>query len=190
MVSPAHSDPNEALWEASFKTYYDVLFEEMATESLITGWSRFDDVTKVLVSLTAGGSVVSGLTLWNQAGYRSVFVALSAVAALLSVLSTSLTISARIKAHSESNSRFTSLRVDLETFRLKMRFNPNFDTATFSKEFEDSRKRFGEAMKLRSTDTFRTNRFDMRVQKRENTRLKNEIIQQERTNNYVKEDSR
>jgi hypothetical protein len=179
MATPAPADPREALWEASFVTYYDTLFEEMASEGLVTGWSRFDDVTKVLVTLTASGSAISGWALWSRPGYRLFFVLLTGLAGLLSLLSTSLAITGRIKAHVDSNRRFGSLRVDLETFRMKMKLNPDFDLEAFAKEFEVYRKRYGETLQLRSIDTFRTRGFDKSIQKQQNIRLNTEILESE-----------
>lgn len=175
MATSALSDPRDGLWEAAWETFYDTLFEEMATDGLITKWSRFDDITKVLVTMTASGSAISGWTVWNRPGYQPLFLALTGLAAILSLVSTSLAISARIKAHVESNRRFAGLRVDLETFRMKMRVNPDFDFQAFEREFDGYRKRYGEITQLRSSDTFRTNRFDKKIQLLENRKLANQI---------------
>jgi hypothetical protein len=179
MASAAFADPREGIWEASFDTYYDALFEEYVADGLITRWSRMDDITKILVTTTASTSAIAGWALWNQEGFRTGWVILSGIAALLSIIVTSLGVSNRIKTHAENKRRFVGLRVDLETFRMKMRRDPDFDIPNFAKEFDDYRRRYSDSVQLLSNDTLRTNRFDKKMQQQVNTRLAGEIIQQQ-----------
>jgi hypothetical protein len=166
MATAAFADPREGIWEASFDTYYESLFEELAAGGLITRWSRVDDLTKIIVSATTSTSVISGWALWNQPGFRTLWVVLSGIAAVLSLIVTSLGVASRVKSHAENKRRFVSLRVDLETFRMKMKFNPDFDVTAFAKEFDDYRRRYSDNVQLLGNDTLRTDRFDRRLKVR------------------------
>lgn len=176
MAAPAASDPREELWKAAFDTYYDSFFEELMADALIGFWSSVDVFTRILVAVTASGSAISGWVLWNQPGYRNVWLALSGIAAFLSILHTVLGIPARIKAHAENKRRFASLRTDLETFRYRMRVDQEFDIGKFTKEFLDFRKRYSENIQLLSNDLARIRRYEFRVQNRVDERLRNEIV--------------
>lgn len=178
MATAAYADPREGIWEASFDTYYESLFEELVSDGLITRWSRLDEITKIIVTATASTSAISGWALWNQPGYRKAWVILSGIAALLSLLVTALAVSNRLKTHAENKRRFVSLRVDLETFRMKMKFNPEFDVVAFAKEFDDYRRRYSDNMQLTSNDTLRTDHLERKIQGQVNVRLQNEILPQ------------
>jgi hypothetical protein len=178
MAPPAPADPLEELWRASFETYYDSLFEEVTADALITRWASVDEVTKLLVMVTASGSAVSGWALWNQPGYRMLWVVLSGVAALLSIVHTALGVPGRIKTHAEDKRRFASLRTDLETFRYRIRVQQDqLDVGQFTREFLEYRKRYSENVQLLGNDIARTLRFELKMQGEVNARLKNETVQ-------------
>jgi hypothetical protein len=51
-------DPRDELWNAAFNTYYDAYYEEIAADKMISRWQILDELTKVLVALTASGSAM------------------------------------------------------------------------------------------------------------------------------------
>jgi len=168
-------DAREQLWRAAFDTYYDAFFEEMIADSLISLWASLDEVAKILVALTASGSAVSGWVFWTQPGYRSLWLFLSGTAAVLSIVHTALGVPGRIKAHGEDKRRFTSLRMDLETFRYRMRAAPDFNMAEVSNEFLGYRTRYSENAQLACSDIIRMLSLEKKIQSRLNERLRNEI---------------
>jgi hypothetical protein len=176
----AIADPREELWKASFDTYYDSLFEELVADALITRWAYVDDLTKVLVMITASGSAVSGWALWNHPGYRLFWLLLSGAAALLSILHTSLGIPNRIRAHGEDKRRFAGLRTELETFRYRMKVRQDgFDVEQFMSEFLEYRKRYSENVQLLCNEIARTSRFELAMQAEVDARLQSEIANEE-----------
>jgi len=179
MATAAQSDPREELWKASFNTYYDSLFEELLADALITRWSFLDDLTKVLVAVTASGSAISGWALWNQPGtYKTAWMVVSAIAAFLSLVHTALTIPNRLKAHAEDKRRFATLRTELETFRYRMKIaQETFDITQFTEEFLRYRARFSENVELLCNDILRTSFLENSTQTKVDTRLQNEIEQ-------------
>jgi hypothetical protein len=178
MATAAFADPREGIWEASFDTYYESLFEELVASALITRWSRVDEIVKIIVAATTSSSVISGWALWNQPGFRTAWVIVSGLGAIFSLIITTLGVPTRVKSHAENKRRFVSLRVDLETFRMKMKFNPEFDVLSFAKEFDDYRRRYSDNIQLLGNDTLRTDRFDKKMQGQVNIRLGNEILPQ------------
>ena len=63
---PMDTDPRDTLWTSAFDTYYDVYYEELVADEVNNRWQILDEVTKVLVALTASGSAISGWILWNE----------------------------------------------------------------------------------------------------------------------------
>ena len=53
-------DARDEVWNAAYDTYYSTYFEEMVCDVLLDRWQWLDEVTKVLVALTATGSAVTG----------------------------------------------------------------------------------------------------------------------------------
>jgi hypothetical protein len=177
MSAPAVEQSRESLWEAAFETYYDAFFEELTADALMTRWGYVDDVTKSLVALTAVGSAVSGWTLWAQPGYRALWLVLSGVAAVLSIVHSALGIPGRLKMQAESKTRIAGLRTDLETFRYRMRVNPEFDVGPFTEQFIEYRRQYSEHVKLLPNDILRSKSLEKRTQAALNLRLKNEIVE-------------
>jgi hypothetical protein len=174
MASPAAANPREQVWNASFETYYKTFFEELVADGLINRWGRLDDVTKILVALTASGSAVSGWALWTKPEWKLIWLACSGVAALLSIVHTALAVPGRIKAHADDKRRFSQLRIELETFRYRLEAEA-FTADVFNKEYVDLHKKFGDNIGLLSSDTFRTRHFEESIQAHLNQQIANEI---------------
>lgn len=168
-------ESRDKIWEKSFITYYDCYFEEMISESLVYRWGVLDDVTKVLVALTASSSVVAGWALWNVDGFKSVWLILAGLAAFLSILHASLNVQSKVKEWEGLKKEFTGLRIDIETFRHKMEINPEFDVEKFTKEFESQRSTFSNLMKRLNGDIARTKGFELKTQNKLNVRLSDQI---------------
>jgi len=63
-------DPRDALWKATYVLYYNVYYGEMQANKLIIRWQLIDDITKVLMTVTAASSAVAGWTLWQQPDFK------------------------------------------------------------------------------------------------------------------------
>jgi hypothetical protein len=175
MASAAPIGSLQSLWRASFDTYFDAFFEELLAAAMIGRWSKLDDLTKVIVALTASGSAVTGWAVWTHPGAKVIWGICSGAAALLSVVHSSLGISTRIKSHAEDQRRFSSLRTDLETFRYKMQFQETLHMAEIEKEFFSFRQRYSENLQVLTNDTLRTRKMEIRTHFQVEARLKNEI---------------
>jgi len=168
-------DQRDEIWNAAFDTYYEAYYEEFCADNLINRWQKLDEITKVLVALTASGSAVSGWALWKETQYRPLWPALAGVAAVLAIVNASLHVSERIKDSSEMKRLFTSLRIDLETFRYRMRLDPNFSIADFTKEFSAFRDRYSSNMQHLKNDFARTKGMQEKSQSQVDKILEPEI---------------
>lgn len=169
------SDPRDELWKACFETYYDTYFQEVVADGLINHWQRVDEVTRVLVAITASGSAVSGWALWTRSHFRGVWVLLAGAAALLAIVHAALGISDRLKYQGELKRRFSGLRTELETFRYRMCVDTNFPVDKFTVEFGEFRRRYSDAVQLLRNDLLLTRSFEIRRQRELNERLRDEI---------------
>lgn len=121
-------DPRDELWNAAFRAYYDSYYEELVAAAMISRWEPLDDLTKVLVALTASGSAVTGWVLWQHPGFRTAWAVLAGCAAVLSILSGALRVSSRVKDWGDVWRKLAPVRVDFEALRDRMRVNSNFNS--------------------------------------------------------------
>lgn len=128
-------DPRDKLWEATYKTYYDCFKMEIASEKLIDRWQIFDELTKILVALTASGSAVAGWTMWNNPQLKVVWIVIAGIGAVLSVLHSTLDVQNRLKHWGEVKQLFATLGTDLKTFMFQMTFKPDFSVEEFTEKF-------------------------------------------------------
>ena len=171
------TDPRDMLWDKSFATYYDCYFEEMISERLVYRWGLLDDITKVLVALTASGSAVSGWALWNTPDFKFVWIILAGLGAFLSITHAALNVQSKVKEWENLKKDFTSLRVKIETFRHKMEINPEFNIEQFLLSYESHRNKYSELMKRVGGDIIRTSKFQEKTQTDLDLKLANQIVQ-------------
>ena len=168
-------DQRGVMWEKSFDTYYQCYFEELVADSLVYRWLILDDVTKVLVALTASGSAIAGWSLWSSDDFKWLWALLAGFGALLSVIHASLGVPSRVKQWEGLKRTFAKLRIEIETFRQRMAINPNFELDAFVKEYSLYRKRYGEAMQQLQGDIVRTRRFEEKIQDNLNEQIADQI---------------
>lgn len=169
------TEQRDKIWEKSFITYYDCYFEEMVSERLAYRWGMLDDVTKVLVALTASGSVISGWALWNDPNFKVIWIVMAGLGAFLSVIHATLNVQSKVKEWENLKKDFTALRIHIETSRHKMEINSEFDISEFTITFEEQRSKFSELMKRISGDIIRTKGFELKTQNALNLKLSDQI---------------
>lgn len=172
-------DERDELWNATFEVFYDSFYEELASEALIHRWQIVDDLTKVLVALTASGSALAGWTLWDAPGLRFVWSTLAGLAAALAIVHAALGIPGRLKNWTETKQCFIALRVDIDTFRALMRIEPDFSLSEFTSRFVGLRGSYKNAITRVNDDALRTQGLRVKVQNQLNARLCSEILEPE-----------
>ncbi|MBL1275487.1 MAG: hypothetical protein COB30_005325 [Ectothiorhodospiraceae bacterium] len=168
------TDQRDTLWDKSFVTYNDCYFEEIVSERLVYRWGILDDVTKVLVALTASGSVISGWALWNTPEFKFIWIILAGIGAFLSIVHAVLNVQSKVKEWENLKKDFTSLRIKIETFRHLMEINPQFEMNEFLIQYEDHRNKFSDIMKRIGGDITRTSGFEEKTQNDLNLKLEDQ----------------
>lgn len=168
-------DQRDALWEATFRVYYDVYYSEIVADELISRWQLVDDITKVLVALTASTSAVAGWTLWQQSEFKGIWAVIAGAGAIIAIVHAALSVPRRLKDWAETGSNFLSLRIDLETLRERMRLDPQFDIEALTNELMNCRKRYSEHKAREPHDFALTTAIANQSQSELNVRLASEI---------------
>ncbi|MEX1247931.1 MAG: hypothetical protein WEA61_05570 [Anaerolineales bacterium] len=168
-------DNRDEVWEAAFRLYYDAYYAEMLEDAMLNRWQRLDDVTKTLVALTAGGAAVFGWASWENEGFRIWWPILSGITAVLSLIHSAFSVGNRLQDHSENKKRFSSLRIAIDTFRIKMSVDPNFDIDVFMNELIKLREEFSNNTDLLRNDILRTKRLAVAIQIELDEQIKDEF---------------
>lgn len=176
-------DPRDVIWNRSFETYYELYFYEELADRLIDRWMATDEVTKVLVALTATGSAVSGWALWQDADWKLAWVLLAGVATVFSIVHAALAVPGKIKDWEDFKRAAVTLRMRAETFRHRMEISPTFDIPTFTTEYEQTRKEYGELIQRQRNDILKTRALRLKTQLDLNRKL-NLVEPQEPSNGH------
>lgn len=164
-------DVRDQIWKVAYLTWYDSAYNLELASRMVDRLKAIDDITKTLVALTASGSAVAGWQVWKNGGFDAAWALLAGLAAVLSICHGSLSISGRLKEWLETKRDFTSIEVDLKSFRYSMEIDPNFDVPKFQGKLDEFRTRFGEAVSRIPSDFFATSRLKLRCQVNLNARI-------------------
>lgn len=125
-----------------------------------------DDITKVLVALTASGSAVAGWNLWSRGGFDLGWAILAGVGAVLAIVHGSLGIPARLKDWLEAKKDFLALRTVVAALRSTMTNHADFDPVEMEKQIAGVTARFSEYEGRIPSDFFVTLRLKSLCQDR------------------------
>ena len=168
------------LWQIASEPFYQCYYAELVASHLSRHWLIVDELARVMIALTAAGSVVSGWALWNNPQFKILWSIIAGLGAVLAILHTALRVPERLKELNNTQQSFTGLRIDLETFRYKMKLNPNFSTEAFNPDFLTLRKRYSEGSQRVPNDILLTKRLRRNAQVELNTLLRNEVTTEQR----------
>lgn len=157
-------DPRDQLWQKAYDTFYDSYFQELFGDALTSRWRTIDEVAKLLVAATATGSVVSAWTLWGTPEGRIGWAVIAGAAAVMSIFHATLGVPAKLRDWTEVKQSFTTLRIDIETFRHNMAIDSAFDLAAYTSTYNKLRDRYRDAMARIQNDMFRTRRRAEKIQ--------------------------
>ena len=166
-------DPRDEIWNGTFNTYYDSFYEEIMADKIISRWQLLDEFSKVLVALTASGSALSGWALWSDPNFKHIWLLLAGFGAIFAILHSTLGVPGRLKDWGEVKRWFAMLRIELETFRYQMKFDPEFSVDNFKTEFINFRKKYCEGIQRIKNDIFWTKGLENKSQNELNDRINN-----------------
>lgn len=153
------------LWKAVFETYYDAFYNEVLADKLVNRWQIVDDVSKMLVAVTASGSAISGWALWNQPGYRLIWTGLAGFSAILGITHSSLGVANRLKDWGEIKRSFAMLRIELETLQYRMKFDFKATNREFERQFIKHRRQYLGAVQRIKNDVLLRQGLKVKAQK-------------------------
>jgi uncharacterized membrane protein len=116
----------DQLWNASWETYYDAYFYEIALSKVVDRWKLFDVITKIIVAITATGSAVAGWSLWSQGTSKEVWAFIAGTAAVLSIIHAVVQAQSILETNADLRASFSANRVSLESFRQQLAIFPDF----------------------------------------------------------------
>lgn len=162
-------DRRDQIWNAVYETHYDAAYQECTANKIITKWQFVDETTKVIVALTASGSAIAGWSMWQQDNMKVLWAIIAGLGALLAILHAALNVSPRLKVWGDSKRDFVGLRIDLETLKQRMTFDPEFAIDAFEDEYLALRKRYSESVQRLRDDILRTRALEIAAQKEVNS---------------------
>ena len=163
------ADARDEMWSVAYELWYDTEYNAELSDRLVSRWQVFDDFAKVVVALTASGSVLAGWTLWMQSGFKYMWAVLAGAGAVLSIVSTALGVPQRLKSWGQCKSDFRALAIGCQTLRVGMRVNPQFDVQQQLDSYNEVLKRFGETVGRMPNDFLETRKLQLNCQARVNT---------------------
>lgn len=164
-------DPRDELWNAAYQSYYETYFAEIVEDALMGRWTNFDNVSRFLVAVTSGSSAIAGLAFWKDPSVAWMWPVLTSVSAVLAIASKQLGVAEKLRDHPNSRIAFSAIRIELESFRFRMRINPIFPIDPFQKELLALRKRYAEEIKRVKHDVLLTQNLRVKCQTQLNARL-------------------
>ena len=111
------------------ETFYAAYYQELASEALIDRWQVINIVILLFVALTASGSAISGWALWDEPGFKYVWVVIAAIASVLLVAHVVIGVPGRLRDQEEHRRTSALLRVDIEDFRQLLDIGIDIDEA-------------------------------------------------------------
>jgi hypothetical protein len=125
--------------------------------------------------VTASGSTIAGLELWNVPGMKYVWFSVAAIASGASIVNGVIGVPSRVKEQEDLRKLFSGLRVDLETFRQQLMIG--LDPAQAGNEYKILRQRLAEGIASANPGIIHTEALRKRVKNLldEELRMKGEI---------------
>ena len=164
-------DSRDVIWDKIFEVYYDSYWVEILSDKVIGIWQKTDDITKLIVALTTSGSAVSGWALWNEPGFKCIWIIFAGISAILSITHASLGVAGKVKDWTETKRQFTTLRIELEICRDLMEINPDFSIQDFEKHYKKKKKKYGEMYPSINNDILLSKRWKVKSQNELNAKL-------------------
>lgn len=129
-------------WPIRYKAFYDAYYQELLASSVIERWQKIDLIINLLVAVTASGSALTGLALWNTSWGKPLWASVAAIASLGAIFHTTAGVSKHLEQQSKARHDFSLLRAKLQTILYRM--TSDGDSAELEINFEELNSSLGE----------------------------------------------
>jgi hypothetical protein len=153
-LSESDKETWNQLWANLHQSHYSAFFDELYAESTVRSWRAFDAASRFLQLLTASSSAIAGWALWQQEGYRDLWIFLAGAAAVIALKDDTIVFS-----------EFKKLRLELERLKSKMQMKAYDGLSDYKKEYFAILERFGTASALKKPDSILSFLFGKRSEK-------------------------
>lgn len=134
----------DELWAEWWKLYYHCYYEELALEYKIVRWEAFDEWGRLLIAGTATSSAIASWGVWEWPYVSWVWVIAGHVAAAVALVHVNFGLKGKLEKGVKALRDYKWLRLELETFRLRMSCDWGFSPEPIREELIGLRRRFGE----------------------------------------------
>ncbi len=169
-VDPS-GEARKAIRQQCWKAYYEAYYSQLLADLVAGRWQGLDQGSKLLVALFTTGSAVTGWGVWTTGSGKVAWAICSGIAAVLSVVQSSLGVSDRLKTMLESRSRMLRIRLEFEALYNMLLLNPTFDVPKATEKFEALQREYVEAAAQMPKDWIYTTRDEVNVQETLNQKL-------------------
>jgi hypothetical protein len=159
----------ETYWKPTFRLLYAAYMQEIMAEEIMRFYNRFDTISTALVAITATSSAITGWELWNNPNGKLLWGILSGIAALISILDSSLGVPHRVKEQGDLRIMFQDLRIRLEGFHDLL---PQLTLAEARSQFDSLNRQYRENMRKGKLDVIMNRRWQTSIQLRLNEIMK------------------
>jgi hypothetical protein len=139
------------------------IFRRLLCDTFLTWWTRFDDFSRVAIAVSASTSAIAGWALWKEPTFKTAWAVIAGFGVLVAIIHTALGVTYRLRDLSDCRNKLLRLRLDMQTYRMRMVIDPEFSTAQFEAELLRFRERWANECQRRA-DLLETKWLKKRVQ--------------------------
>ncbi len=161
----------DELLKASWETFYDASYYQILFEEVSKRWQTFDFITRLLVAVTASGSTIAGWALWNDDGFKCIWLFTAGFASLISIVHATLNTPEKVKNYSKLADGISTVCHEYETFRQELKIYPDFNVDEKYNNHKALRLKYTKALEAFSPDFLTTEKIQNDSQTMLNSKL-------------------
>ena len=163
-------DPRDAIWNETHELLYNASYLEEVAQILLIRWTWLDSVSRIVVAIASASSALAGFVFWKSSDYTFLWPLFTSASALLAIISRQLNVVEKVKHHAASAAEMASLAIDIGSFVVRMKVNPEFSVADFEKKLLAFRERYRLEIRNFQYDLLLTEGLRMQAQSRLNAK--------------------
>ena len=173
-----NQDSRDLIWQYAYELYYDCYYDELLMYYLSGRWIKADIVIRILMTVTASGSTISGWALWQEPDFKIIWTIIAGITALLAIIYMTLNVTEKVKLHTQAFKDFFQLRQKLQQFRNDLAIDASFPIDDMNTKLKTYGEDYSKIFRQSTYDILKTKKLKQNTQKEINHRL-SDIIQKE-----------